>query len=50
MDGDSQAGHGAGIPRSLRDHFADTEHFAGEGVGLALGLNMTGNVFLLLLK
>jgi hypothetical protein len=50
MDGDSQAGQGADIPRSLRDHFADTEYFAGEGVGLALGLNMTGNVFLLLFK
>jgi hypothetical protein len=41
MDGDSQAGHGADIPRPLRDHFADAESFNDEGVGRAFGLNMT---------
>jgi hypothetical protein len=37
MDMDLQAGHGADIPRPFRGHFADTESFAGEGVGLTLG-------------
>ena len=37
MDMDLQAGHGADIPRPFRGHFADTESFAGEGVGRALG-------------
>ena len=37
MDMDLQAGHGADIPRPFRSHFADTESFAGEGVGRALG-------------
>ena len=38
MDADSQAGHGADIPRPFRDRFADTESFRKEGVGLAIGL------------
>lgn len=47
---DIRTGHGADIPRPFRDRFADAKSFAGEGVGLALGLNMMGNGLLPLLK
>ena len=50
MNADIRLGHGADIPRPFRDHCADTKSFAGEGVGLALVLNMMGNGLLLLLK
>jgi len=50
MDGDSQAGHGADIPRPFRVRFADTESFRKEGVGLAVVLKMKLNAAFLLLK
>ena len=44
-------GHGLDMNADIRlGHGADIKSFAGEGVGLALGLNMMGNVLLLLLK
>jgi hypothetical protein len=42
MDADSQ--------RPFRDHFADTESFRKEGVGLAVVLKMKLNTAFLLLK
>jgi hypothetical protein len=43
-------GRGASIARLFCGHFADTESFTGEGVGLTLGSDMTGNDLLLLLN
>lgn len=50
MNADIRLGHGADIRRAFRERFADIKSFAGEGVGLAVGLNMMGNGLLLLLK